>query len=68
MVHFRLTPLEVGFELYRHSDTEKMKAKKWHGYCWARRTEEGDYTRIAPFPRRWVNPPPQVAPSRGKVR
>ena len=38
-----LTPPEVGFELYRHKDAERMKTKGWHGYYWARRTEQGDY-------------------------
>jgi hypothetical protein len=38
-----LTPPEEGFELYRHKDTEKMRTKNWHGYYWARRTEQGDY-------------------------
>ena len=32
-----------GFELYRHKDADKMRTKGWHGYYWARRTEEGDY-------------------------
>ena len=38
-----LTPPGVGFELYRHKDAERMKTKGWHGYYWARRTEQGDY-------------------------
>ena len=38
-----LTPPAVGFELYRHKDAERMKTKGWHGYYWARRTEQGDY-------------------------
>jgi hypothetical protein len=38
-----LTPPEEGFELYRHKDTDKMKTRNWHGYYWARYTEEGDY-------------------------
>jgi hypothetical protein len=32
-----------GFELYRYKNAEKMRTKNWHGYYWARRTEEGDY-------------------------
>ncbi len=38
-----LTPPGEGFELYRHKDAEKMRTRGWHGYYWARRTEEGDY-------------------------
>jgi hypothetical protein len=38
-----LTPPEEGFELYRHKDTEKMRTKDWHGYYWAKRTEQGNY-------------------------
>ncbi len=38
-----LTPPGEGFELYRHKDADKMTTKGWHGYYWARRTEEGDY-------------------------
>ena len=38
-----LTPPGEGFELYRHKSAEKMRTKNWHGYYWARRTEEGDY-------------------------
>ena len=38
-----LTPPGEGFELYRHKDADKMRTKGWHGYYWARRTEEGDY-------------------------
>ncbi len=38
-----LSPPGEGFELYRHKDAEKVKTKNWHGYYWARRTEEGDY-------------------------
>jgi hypothetical protein len=38
-----LTPPDEGFELYRHKDAEKMRMKGWHGYYWARRTEQGDY-------------------------
>jgi len=32
-----------GFELYRHKNADKMKTKGWHGYYWARPTEQGDY-------------------------
>ena len=38
-----LNPPGEGFELYRHKDADKMTTKGWHGYYWARRTEEGDY-------------------------
>jgi hypothetical protein len=38
-----LTPPGEGFELYRHKHAEKMRTKGWHGYYWARRTQEGDY-------------------------
>ena len=38
-----LAPPDEGFELYRHKDAEKMRTKGWHGYYWARRTEQGDY-------------------------
>jgi hypothetical protein len=38
-----LAPPGEGYELYRHNDAERIKAKNWHGYYWARRTEEGDY-------------------------
>jgi hypothetical protein len=38
-----LTPLEEGFELYRHKDADKMRTRNWHSYYWARQTEEGDY-------------------------
>ena len=38
-----LTPPEEGFELYRRIDAEKMRTTNWHGYYWARRTEQGDY-------------------------
>jgi hypothetical protein len=38
-----LTPPGEGFELYRHENAEKMRTKNWHGYYWARHTEEGDY-------------------------
>ncbi len=37
-----LTP-EGGYELYRYKNAERMKTKNWHGYYWARRTENGDY-------------------------
>ncbi len=36
-------PPEGGFELYRHKHAQKMRTGRWHGYYWARRTEEGDY-------------------------
>jgi hypothetical protein len=32
-----------GFELYRHKNAEEMRTKGWHGYYWARLTEQGDY-------------------------
>ncbi len=38
-----LTPPGEGFELYRHKDAEKIRTKRWHGYYWARPSEEGDY-------------------------
>jgi hypothetical protein len=38
-----LIPPGEGFELYRHKDADKMRIRNWHGYYWARRTEEGDY-------------------------
>jgi hypothetical protein len=38
-----LTPPGEDFELYRHTDADKMRTKGWHGYYWARRTEQGDY-------------------------
>ena len=38
-----LLPPEGGFELYRYKNADEMKTKNWHGYYWARRTEEGDY-------------------------
>jgi hypothetical protein len=38
-----LTPPGEGFELYRHKHAEKIRTKGWHGYYWARRTQEGDY-------------------------
>jgi hypothetical protein len=38
-----LTSPGEGFELYRHKNAEKMRTRKWHGYYWAKRTEEGDY-------------------------
>ncbi len=38
-----LTPPGEDFELYRHKDADMMRTKGWHGYYWARRTEEGDY-------------------------
>jgi hypothetical protein len=38
----RLWP-EGGFELYRYKIADKMRTKNWHGYYWARRTEDGDY-------------------------
>jgi len=34
---------EGGYELHRYKNAERMKTKNWHGYYWARRTEEGDY-------------------------
>ncbi len=38
-----LIPPGEGFELYRHKDAEKMSTENWHGYYWAKRTEQGDY-------------------------
>ena len=38
-----LTPPGESFELYRHKNADMMRTKGWHGYYWARRTEEGDY-------------------------
>jgi hypothetical protein len=38
-----LTPPGEGFELYRHKDADKMRTRRWHGYYWTRRTEQGDY-------------------------
>ena len=38
-----LNPPEEGYKLYRHKNTERMKTKNWHGYCWARQNEAGDY-------------------------
>jgi hypothetical protein len=38
-----LTPPEEGFELYRHKNAEKMRTKDWHGYYWAKLTEQGNY-------------------------
>jgi hypothetical protein len=38
-----LTPPGEGFELYRHKRADNIETKNWHGYYWARRTEEGDY-------------------------
>ncbi len=38
-----LIPPEEGFELYRYKNADNMRTKNWHGYYWARRTEEGDY-------------------------
>jgi hypothetical protein len=32
-----------GFELYRHKNADKMRTKGWHGYYWARLTEQDDY-------------------------
>jgi hypothetical protein len=36
-------PPEGGFELYRHKNADETRTKTWHGYYWARVTEEGDY-------------------------
>jgi hypothetical protein len=36
-------PPEDGFELYRYKIADQMRTRNWHGYYWARRTEEGDY-------------------------
>jgi hypothetical protein len=38
-----LTPPGQDYELYRHKDVDKMRTKGWHGYYWARPTEQGDY-------------------------
>jgi hypothetical protein len=40
---YDLTPPGEGFELYRHKDADEMGTRNWHGYYWARCTEEGDY-------------------------
>jgi hypothetical protein len=40
---FGLTPPEEGFELYRHRKAGETRTEGWHGYYWARRTEEGTY-------------------------
>ena len=37
------SPPGEGFELYRYKDAHEMTTKNWHGYYWAKRTEEGDY-------------------------
>ena len=39
-----------GFELYRHKDADKMTTKGWHGYYWARRTEEATTSSAACHP------------------
>jgi hypothetical protein len=38
-----LTPPGEDFELYRYKNAEKIRTKHWHGYYWARRTEDGNY-------------------------
>ena len=38
-----LTSPGEGFEFYRHKDAEKIRTRGWHGYYWARRTEQGHY-------------------------
>jgi hypothetical protein len=38
-----LIPQGEDFQLYRHKDADKMRTKGWHGYYWARLTEQGDY-------------------------
>jgi hypothetical protein len=38
-----LTPPGEGYELYRHNDAEKVGTRRWHGYYWARRTQQGEY-------------------------
>lgn len=53
-------PPEGGYELYRYKNAERMKTKNWHGYYWARCTEEGDY-EIRTVPRR---PPTGTIPAR----
>jgi hypothetical protein len=32
-----------GFELYWHMNADRMRTRGWHGYYWARRTEEGGH-------------------------
>jgi hypothetical protein len=44
-----LTSPGEGFELYRHKDAEKIRTRGWHGYYWARRTEQAT-TRFAACP------------------
>ena len=34
-------PPEAGFELYQYKIADQMRTRNWHGYYWARRTEEG---------------------------
>jgi hypothetical protein len=36
-------PPEGGYELYRHRNADAMTTTNWHGYYWARRTDDGDY-------------------------
>jgi hypothetical protein len=38
-----LTPPGEGFELYQHRKAGETRTRRWHGYYWARRTEEGEY-------------------------
>ena len=38
-----LSPPGEGFKLYRHKNADKMQTKNWHGYYWARPTQQGDY-------------------------
>ena len=38
-----LTPLEEGFELYRHKNAEQMTTQGGSGLYWARKNTAGDY-------------------------
>jgi hypothetical protein len=38
-----LNPPGEGYELYRHSNTEALMTKGWHGYYWARYSEKSAY-------------------------
>jgi hypothetical protein len=38
-----LEPPEVGFELWRHKNADKMITKGWSGLYWARKMAGGDY-------------------------
>jgi hypothetical protein len=36
-------PRQESFELCRHKEAQKMRAKSWHGYYWAKQNEQGNY-------------------------